>query len=69
MDTQNPRAFLFVGITFLAVAVVFMFTMQNPLWTAFLVLGIVFITLSRQKPKPDADTAPPSDPGSGEPKP
>ena len=68
MDTKNPRAYLFVGITFLAVAIVFMITMQSPLWVAFLVLGIVFITLSTQKPKPETD-ATPTDTQPGDPRP
>jgi hypothetical protein len=65
---DQQKAYLFVGIVFLAAGVVFIFTSMSALWISMFVLGIVFITLSATlKPKatttPDEPDSPPAKQG------
>lgn len=42
---DQRKAYFFVGITFLAVAVASIFSSMNAMWVAFFVLGITFVII------------------------
>jgi hypothetical protein len=53
---SGNKAFLPVGITFIAVAIVFLATGGNAgLWIAFFTIGITFFVLSTQPAKPSTE--------------
>jgi len=60
---SGNKAFLPIGITFMAVAVVFLATqMSAGLWISFFTIGITFLVLSMQKANPEPeDKAPDTD--------
>jgi len=53
---SGNKVYLPVGITFIAVAIIFLATGGNAgLWIAFFTIGITFFVLSTQAAKPSAE--------------